>query len=357
MNRGYGVWEEKAIRAALRLLWLALALAAAIPASAQDQPISQTFQQVNGSVVLIRAKGRDLAMQSGASVLVKYKEIGSGVLLSTDGKVLTAAHVVQIADEITVEFLDGNSVPARVIASEVKADLALLQLARVPAGVKPVVLGDSSKVLVGEQVFIIGAPHGISHSLSVGYISARHKPYSIYAEMPLAEFFQTDASINTGNSGGPMFNLRGEVIGIVSHIISKSGGFEGVGFVVTSNMARELMLEKRRVWSGANWFRVSGPLAEYLNLPQAFGLLIEEVAKGSPAEAVGLRGSTAVARLDGRDVPLGGDVVLTALGIPLTDESSYEKFRVLWTELRPGDEMTFRVLRAGRVIDLTGRMP
>jgi S1-C subfamily serine protease len=315
------------------------------------------FQRVTGSVVVVRAKGRDLVAQSGTSVLVKFNEVGSGVLVSADGKVLTAAHVVQIADEITVEFLGGESVAARVLASETRADLALLQLARVPAGVQPAQLGDSGRMQIGEQVLVIGAPYGIAHTLTVGYLSARHKPFTIFAEMPLAEFLQTDAAINQGNSGGPMFNMQGEVIGIVSHIISKSGGFEGLGFVVSSNMARQLMLEKRPFWSGITWFRVSGDLAEYLNLPQPFGLLVEEVAKNSPAEAIGLRPSRVVAKLEGKDVPLGGDIVLAAMGIPLDNEASFDKVRERQAQLHSGDEMTFRVLRAGRVIDLTGRVP
>jgi S1-C subfamily serine protease len=290
-------------------------------------------------------------------VLVKFSEIGSGVLVSPDGKVLTAAHVVQIADEITVEFVGGETVPARVLASEPRADLALLQLERVPAGIQPAQLGDSNLVQVGEQVFIVGAPYGIAHTLTVGHVSARHRPNTIYAELPLAEFLQTDAAINQGNSGGPMFSMQGEVIGVVSHIVSKSGGYEGLGFVVSSNMVRQLMLDTRPFWSGVTWFRVSGDLAGYLNLPQPFGLLVEEVAKKSPAEAVGLRASRAVARLDGKDLPLGGDVVLAAMGIQLHDETSFEKVRDLWRDLKPGDEMTFTVLRAGRVVDLKGRLP
>jgi serine protease Do len=317
----------------------------------------EAFQRVNGSVVLVRAKGRDLVSQGGSSVLAKYNEVGSGILMSADGKVVTAAHVVQIADEVTVQFLNGETVAARVVSSEPRADLALLQLAQVPAGAQPASLGDSSRVRVGEQVFIVGAPYGIAHSLSVGYVSARHKPNTIYAELPLAEFIQTDAAINQGNSGGPMFNLAGEVIGIVSHIISKSGGFEGLGFVVSSNMMRQLMFDERRFWTGVTWFRISGDLAEYLNLPQPFGLLVEEVAKGSPGAAVGLRSSRGVARLDGKDLPLGGDIVLEAMGIPLEDETSFDKVRERWAQLRPGDEMSFRVLRAGRVIELKGRLP
>jgi serine protease Do len=336
---------------------LASALVGTSPAPARGEGVAQVFQRVNKTVVIVRAKGRDLTVQSGNSVLVKFNEVGSGVLVSPDGKVLTAAHVVQIADEITVEFVGGETVPARVVASEPRADLAMLQLERVPAGAQVAVLGDSSQVQVGEQVFIVGAPYGIAHTLTVGYVSARHRPNTIYAELPLAEFLQTDAAINQGNSGGPMFSLQGDVIGIVSHIISKSGGFEGLGFVVSSNMARQLMLDQRPFWSGVTWFKVSGDLAEYFNLPQPFGLLVEEVAKRSPAEAAGLRPSRAVARLEGRDLPLGGDIVLAAMGIKLEDERSFEKVREAWRRLRPGDEMTFTVLRAGRVLDLKGRMP
>jgi S1-C subfamily serine protease len=341
----------------VRLLILIGTLALCAPMPIQAQTIPQVFQQVNSSVVVVRARGRDLVARGGESVLVKYNEVGSGVVISADGKVLTAAHVVQIADEILVEFLSGESVPARVIAAEAKADLALLQLTRVPTGVQVAQLGDSSRMQIGEQVFIIGAPYGIAHTLTVGYLSARHKPYTIFAEMPLAEFLQTDAAINQGNSGGPMFNLRGEVVGIVSHIISKSGGFEGLGFVVSSNMARQLMLEKRPFWSGVTWFRVSGELAEYLNLPQPFGLAAEEVAKNSPAEAVGLRPSRVVAKIEGKDVLLGGDIVLTVMGIPLDGEASFENVRARQAQLRSGDEMTFKVLRAGRVIELKGRVP
>ncbi len=340
-----------------RLLLIVGILLVWVPCPVQAQDVVSAFQRANGSVVLVRAKGRDLTAQGGSSILVKFNEVGSGVLIGSDGKVLTAAHVVQIADEITVQFLSGETEPAHVIASEPRADLALLQLSHVPPGVQPARLGDSSRVQVGEQVFIVGAPYGIAHSLTVGYVSGRHKPNTIYAEIPLAEFLQTDAAINQGNSGGPMFNLNAEVIGIVSHIISKSGGFEGLGFVVSSNMVRQLLLDKRPFWTGVTWFPVSGDLAQYLNLPQPFGLLVEEVAKRSPGEAIGLRPSKAVARLDGKDVPLGGDIVLAAMGIQLDDLTSLDKVRDRWAQLRSRDEMTFRVLRAGQVIDLKGRLP
>jgi S1-C subfamily serine protease len=152
----------------LGVLLLVGPLLASVPSSVWGEGLPDVFQRVTGSVVVVRAKGRDLVQQGANSVLVKFNEVGSGVLASADGKVLTAAHVVQIADEMMVEFLGGEAVPARVVSSEPRSDLALLQLARVPAGVKPAQLGDSASTRVGEQVFIVGAPYGIAHSLTVG---------------------------------------------------------------------------------------------------------------------------------------------------------------------------------------------
>ena len=216
------------------------------PAPAGAQTVREVFEKVSPSVAVIRARGRDVT----ASGQTRFAETGSGVLISADGKVMTAAHVVHAMDEISVEFIGSDAVTARVVSSEPAADLSLLQLDRVPPGAKVAAMADSSAVHVGDQVIVVGAPYGLSYSLSVGYISARWPPNTVYKTMPLAEFFQTDATINTGNSGGPMFNMKGEVIGIVSHNISKGGGSEGLGFVVTLNTAKQLLLEKRSVWAG-----------------------------------------------------------------------------------------------------------
>jgi len=210
--------NQRFARLALALTFLAGPLIG-VPEFAAAQTVRDVFQKVAPSVVVIRAKGRDVT--SGGQT--RFSETGSGVLVSQDGQVMTAAHVVHAMDEIKVEFLRGETVPARVVSSEPAADL-LLQLERVPSGSKVAPMADSSTVQVGDDVIIVGAPYGLSHSLSVGHISARWPPNTVYRSMPLAEFFQTDAVINTGNSGGPMFNMKGEVIGIVSHNISKSGG-------------------------------------------------------------------------------------------------------------------------------------
>jgi serine protease Do len=279
------------------------------------------------------------------------------VLISPDGKVMTAAHVVHAMDEITVQFFGGETVAARVVASEPAADLSLLQLDSVPAGVQVAPLGDSRRVQVGDQVAIVGAPYGLSYSLSVGWISAKYPPNTVYRSMPLAEFLQTTATINQGNSGGPMFNRAGEVIGVVSHNISKSGGSEGLGFVVSSNSARELLLERKSFWSGIEGTLVSGELAEILNIPQPAGYLVKAVAKGSPAWDIGIQGGDRLAKIGGDEIVVRGDIILAVAGIQIGARDSFLKVREHLQTLQPGQDITVRVLRAGKILELTARLP
>ena len=337
---------------------LALALLTWFPTPVEAQSVGHVFRRVNPSVVVIRTKEKDVAaLGQGQGQMVSVTGVGSGVLISPDGKVMTAAHVVHTADEISVEFLSGEAVGARVVASEPQADVSLLQLERVPPGALAAKLGDSDKVQVGDQIFIIGAPYGIGHTLSVGHISARHKPNTVFSGMSLAEFFQTDAAINQGNSGGPMFSMGGELIGVVSHIISKSGGFEGLGFVVTANMARRLLLEQRSFWNGLEGFVLSGELAVVFNLPQPVGLLVQRVAARSPAEQIGLRPGTMKATIAGQTLTVGGDVILQVQGIPLSAENSYERIQDRLSRLRSGAEVTITVLRAGHLVELKAKLP
>jgi serine protease Do len=336
----------------IALLLLATLVTLGQPASAGAQAVGDVFRRVSPSVVVIRSRGRDVA----ASGQVRFGEIGSGVLISADGKVMTAAHVVHAMDEITVEFIGGEAVKARVVASEPAADLSLLQLERVPAGVNVARLANSSSVRVGDQVLVVGAPYGLAYSLSVGYVSARWPPNSVYPAFPLAEFFQTDATINTGNSGGPLFNMAGDVIGIVSHNISKGGGSEGLGFVVTINTAKDLLLARRSIWSGLEGHTLSGDLAA-IHLPQPEGFLIKTVAKGSPAEEAGIRGGTKTATIDGQTLVVGGDILLAVDGIPTGNLADYNRMREHLQRLTPGVPITVTVLRAGRVLNLVGKAP
>jgi serine protease Do len=332
----------------LLIIGLIGSLAPDVPA----QSVGELFRRVAPSVVVIRAKGRDV----DASGQSRFSETGSGVLISADGKVMTAAHVVNAMDELSVEFLGGETVGARVAASEPAADLSLLQLDRVPQGATVSPLADSDVVQVGDQILIVGAPYGLSHSLSVGWISARWAPNTVYRTMPLAEFFQTDAVINTGNSGGPMFGMSGAVIGLVSHNISKGGGSEGLGFVVTVNTAKKLLLEKRSFWSGIEGQPLTDQVADLLNLPPgATGFIVKTVAKGSPADDIGLRGATMIAGLGGDQVPLGGDIILSVDGVP-TSAANLLKIREALARAPSGESFTVTILRAGRVLELKGRV-
>jgi S1-C subfamily serine protease len=324
--------------------------------SAQAQNIADVgaiFDRVNPSVVVIRARGREVT----AGGLVGFTEIGSGVLVSADGKVMTAAHVTQALDDITVEFLGGETVRARTVAEEPAADLELLQLERVPAGAKVATLGDSNTVRVGDPIVIVGAPYGLSHAMSAGWISARWPANSVYRAMPLAEFLQTNATINTGNSGGPMFNMKGEVIGIVSHNISKGGGSEGLGFVVSINTAKQLLLERPSFWSGLDGRLISGPIAQILNVPQPTGYLVKTVAKGSPGDALGLRGGAVLATIMGEQLVVGGDIILKVQGIAVGDVTDHRRVRDILDTVPPGGEFAMTVLRLGQVIELKGRHP
>jgi serine protease Do len=332
---------------------ITLWLLGAWPAGLEAQSVGEVFRKAAPSVVVIRARGRDV----GSGGVSRFAETASGVLVSADGKVMTAAHVVHAMDEIKVEFLGGETVDARVVASEPAADLSLLKLDRVPAGATISPLADSSKVRVGDQVIVVGAPYGLGHSLSVGWLSGRWAPNTVYKAMPLAEFFQTDAVINTGNSGGPMFSMSGEVIGIVSHNISKSGGSEGLGFVVTIDTAKKLLLEKKSFWSGLEGRMLTDEQADFLNLPpRATGFIIKTVAKDSPAELIGLRPATTVASIGSEQIPLGGDILLSVQGIQVSSASA-GKIRDAIAGLASGATFEVSVLRAGQVLELTGTLP
>jgi serine protease Do len=181
-----------------RAATLALALLFAAPSLGEGETLNETYRRVLTSVAVIRARGSEVT----ADGTVTFKETGSGVLISPDGKVATAAHVVQTMEDITVEFLGEEPVPARVISSEPWADISIIQLSVVPRDATVAKLADSDPVVGGDPVFIVGAPYGLSYSLSQGIISARWPPDTITKEFPLAEFFQTDAVIIPATPAG-----------------------------------------------------------------------------------------------------------------------------------------------------------
>jgi len=323
-------------------------------AQSNAQTVRDVFKHVNQAVVVIYTAERTIE-QNDPTQLVSVGGVGSGFLISHNGDVMTAAHVVHAADRIVVQFQSGERIPARVVGSDPSADVALLKLEHRPTGVVPVTLGNSDLAEIGDEVFIIGAPLGVSHTLTVGHISARRTPNRTIGGMYRAEFLQTDAAINQGNSGGPMFNMNGEAIGIVSHIISQTGGFTGLGFVVTSNVAKDLLIDNPSPTLGIDGVWLSEALAAALNVPQKSGVLVQRVARGSLGEELGLRGGGLSISIGEQSLIVGGDVLLETLGVQMDGTiESFDRIRQLAQGLRPGDRITVTVLRAGQQMELTG---
>ena len=336
-----------------RLLTLVLAAMVTPSLAAEDsRSLSELFRAVDPAVVEITTV-QQVAADQGPARRVKSGALGSGFLISADGRIMTAAHVVQVADEVTVRFVTGDEVKARVLASDPGADVALIQAESVPESIRPAALGNSADVAVGDQIFVIGAPYGIAHSLSVGHISGRRTPAQLFGGYEQVELLQTDAAINQGNSGGPMFNMRGEVIGIVSHIFSTSGGSQGLGFVITSNLAMRVLIDEPTAWTGIDGVLVEGPLAAALNIPQGAGIVVEAVAAASPASALGLRPGTLKAQIAGQTLSLGGDIVLSIHGIRIGDTDYQKKIRERGKALGNDDTVEVRVLRNGEVVTLS----
>ena len=300
---------------------LAVAVLPAFAPAAQAQNLDELFRKASPTVVVVRSKGRDVR----ASGVVRFTETGSGVLISDDGRVMTAAHVVNGMDEITVEGIGGEVVRAKLMSANTDADVSLLQLERVtrPCGWRGWRLCHHAGRRAGHGH---RRPLRASYSLSVGWISARWAPNTIFRDMPLAEFFQTTATINTGNSGGPLFNMAGEVVGIVSQNISKSGGSEGLGFRRDDQQRAELLLVPRKVfWGALQGMLLTGRLATIFNVPAPAGFLVKTVAQGSTAWNMGLQGGDGTLTIGGKEIPVGGDIILSVDDIPVVSEDEHRE--------------------------------
>ena len=316
-----------------------------------SQKLTDLYKKVNSSVVVITTINYAPQNIAGEVEMLANASMGSGVLISEDGLIWTAAHVVQSAELVEVEFVDGDIYEAEVISSNPQADVALIKIPlRFELKQKYVAkIGDSDKVAIGEDVFVLGAPRGFKQSLSKGILSGRYEPENLSNDFVKIQFLQTDAAINPGNSGGPMFNMRGEIIGIASRIFTGSGGFEGLGFAISSNVAKKLLMEEPTLWGGINSILISDDLAAALNVPQESGLLIVSVSSKGPGSLIGLQGGYIPANINGNEILIGGDIILEIAGIRITDNNSLFQIREHIKQSKLGQSIPITILRHGKI--------
>src|SRR5499433_3555641 len=286
---------------------------------------------------------------------VPVEGAGSGFVIDTKGYILTNFHVVQGAQSIEVVLGDQSRYAAKFIGADQRNDVALIKVE--PKG-KPLValpLGDSAALQVGQKVLAIGNPFGFQSTLTTGVVSALGRTVQTSQSTFIDEAIQTDAAINRGNSGGPLINSHGEVIGVNSAIYTPSGTTAGIGFAIPINTAKaiahDLITDGRvhRAFLGVETLQVSGYLAEALDLPVQEGLLVETVSKGSPAAASGLRGGDRIAQAGMQRIYIGGDVVVAIEGQKVATQLD---MNVVLNHKRPGDTVTVTIYRGGKKMDV-----
>jgi serine protease Do len=325
---------------------------------AHSQDLSALYEKVSGSVVLIKTTEKELVTSGSQRQMIAAEGLGSGVLIDATGRILTASHVVHTAEDLKVILKDGEEIPAKILATEPTADVALIKTLWPPTKMPQLPkVTNSDDVKIGERIIIIGAPYGLTQSLSSGFISGRHKKDNLSHNLTTMEFFQTDAAINQGNSGGPMFNMQGEVVGIVSYILTESGGFQGLGFAATSNMASRLLTEKKGLWFGLDAVFLPESVAGIFNVPQKGGFLVQKVVELSPSHMIGMQGGTEKITIGGRELIVGGDIVLEIAGVILDNQEKLLDLRKSVAEMQTGDQLKVKVLRKGEIHELTYNLP
>ncbi|MGB2589452.1 MAG: trypsin-like peptidase domain-containing protein [Candidatus Acidiferrum sp.] len=286
---------------------------------------------------------------------VPVEGAGSGFVIDPRGYILTNFHVVQDAQSIEVVLGDKTHYPAKFIGADQRNDVALIKVDPKGKKLEALQLGDSSKLQVGQKVLAIGNPFGFQSTLTTGVVSALGRTVQTSQSTFIDEAIQTDAAINRGNSGGPLIDSHGDVIGINSAIYTPSGTTAGIGFAIPINTAKriahDLMTEGRvrEAFLGVQTLSVGGWLSQALDLPVQEGLLVEHVAQGGPGAAAGLHGGNQEALAGMQRITIGGDVIVAIDGQKIGDQSD---MNLVLNRKRPGDSVTVTVYRGGKKLDL-----
>jgi S1-C subfamily serine protease len=286
---------------------------------------------------------------------VPVEGAGSGFVIDTDGHILTNYHVVQGAETIEVTLGDQSRYKAKYIGADMRNDIALLQIDPKGRKIATLPLGDSRNLLVGQRVLAIGNPFGFQSTLTTGVVSSLGRTVQTSESTFIDEAIQTDAAINRGNSGGPLLNSRGEVIGINSAIYAPTGTTAGIGFAIPINTARRAAQDListghvRHATLGAEGRAIWPNLADALHLGVQQGILIERVVPGGPAAQAGIRGGTRSVLAGLQELQIGGDVLVAVNGKELASQMD---LNLLLNRAGPGDTVTLTIFRDGKKMDI-----
>src|SRR5438876_2532023 len=312
----------------------------------------RVYRQASPAVanILTKATEYDFFMDP-----VPVEGAGSGFVIDTKGYILTNNHVVEGAQTIEVVLGDQSRYPAKVVGADPRNDVALIKIEPRKKPLVALSLGDSSSIQVGQKVLAIGNPFGFQSTLTTGVISALGRTVQTSQTTFIDQAIQTDASINRGNSGGPLIDTHGDVIGINTAIYTPSGTTAGIGFAIpintAKNIANDLMTDGRvhRAFLGVQTLPVNSWLSEALDLPVKEGLLVERATKGGPAAAAGIRGGDRIAQAGMRRIYIGGDVIVAIDSQKIAGQFDVN---VLLNRKRPGDTVTVTLYRGGKKMDV-----
>lgn len=303
---------------------------AAAPASTS---IAEIYDRASKAVVEIQA-----TTTSGLGPPSSLAQ-GSGFVIDRNGHIVTNQHVVGDADSIRVRFWNGTEHEAELVGIDASTDLAVVRVDDAPSLVAPLALADSEKVAVGDAVLAIGSPFGLEGTVTSGIVSALDRRITAPNEYTITGTIQTDAAINHGNSGGPLLDMQGRIVGVNTQIESESGGSDGVGFAIPSNTVRSIA--RQLIGTG----RAEHAFLGVIMVEVPGGVAVTEVRGGTPAAEAGLRAATGVEVVEGREIPAGGDVIVAFEGVVVRTPADLQ---AAVDAKRPGDVVELTVVREGR---------
>ncbi|MGQ9630840.1 MAG: S1C family serine protease [bacterium] len=332
---------------------VALSQATVPSATTLEAQVEAVYNQAGPAVVNVTSRiiTRDFFMQP-----VPQEGTGSGFLYDAEGHIVTNYHVVEGAKSVSVTLADKRTYPAEIVGTDPSTDLAVL-LIKAENLPKPLALGDSKRLRVGQFVVAIGNPFGLEHTLTMGVVSALGRVIQSPDGRFIGEAIQTDAAINPGNSGGPLLDLAGQVIGVNAQIVSPAGASVGIGFAISSNTVRRVvpqLIARGRYphpWLGVRIMDITPDRAQFfrqagMKVPVDKGLMVIDVAQGGPAEKAGIRGADRAVSIGNIQIPLGGDIITAIDGEPIAN--SRDLIVYLESKTQVGGTVKVTLIRDGR---------